>query len=49
MAMAAACVTVARSRDWQVSQRKVTVARGASSGEGGVPFSRSVYVLTVTE
>ena len=48
-AFTAAVVTAARSRGWQVSQRKVTVARGASSGEGGVPFSRSVYVLTVTE
>jgi len=31
-----------------VLEREVTVARGASSGAGGVPFSRSDYVLPVT-
>jgi hypothetical protein len=44
----AAIVTAAKSRGWQVSQRTVTVSRGASSGEGGVPFSSAVDVLTVT-
>jgi hypothetical protein len=48
-AFTAAIVTAAKSRGWQVSQRTVTVPRGASSGEGGVPFSRAVYVVTVTE
>ena len=45
---AAAIVTAAKSRGWQVTQRTVTVKRGASSGEGGVPFNAAVYVLTVT-
>lgn len=44
----AAIVTAAEANGWQVSQRTVTVRRGASSGEGGVPFSPAVYVLTVT-
>ncbi|HET9082052.1 MAG TPA: hypothetical protein VFO01_16270 [Trebonia sp.] len=44
----AAVVTAAKSRGWQVSQRTVTAARSASAGEGGVPFSPTVYVLTVT-
>jgi hypothetical protein len=48
-AVTAAIVTAAKSRGWQVSQRTVTVSRGKSSGEGGVPFSSAVYVLTVTE
>lgn len=44
----AAIVTAAKSQGWQVSQRTVTVSRGASAGEGGVPFSSAVDVLTVT-
>jgi hypothetical protein len=44
----AAIVAAAKSRGWQVSQRTVSVKRGASSGEGGVPFNDTVYVLTVT-
>ena len=44
----AAIATAAKSRGWQVSQRAVTVKRGTSSGEGGVPFDGTVYVLTVT-
>jgi hypothetical protein len=47
-AFTAAIATAAKSRGWQVSQRTVTVPRGASSGEGGVPFSRAADVLTVT-
>jgi hypothetical protein len=47
-AVTAAIVTAAKSRGWQVSQRAVTVSRGKSAGEGGVPFSSAVYVLTVT-
>jgi hypothetical protein len=47
-AFTAAIVTAAKGRGWQVSQRTVTVPRGASSGEGGVPFSPTVYILTVT-
>jgi hypothetical protein len=47
-AFTAAVVTAAKSRGWQVTRRTLTVPRGASSGEGGVPFSSSVYVLTVT-
>jgi hypothetical protein len=44
----AAIVTAAKSRGWQVSQRTVTIHRGASSGEGGVPFDDTVSILTVT-
>jgi hypothetical protein len=47
-AFSAAIVTAAKSKGWQVSQRTVTVSRGAGSGEGGVPFSSTVDVLTVT-
>ena len=45
---AAAVVAAARSRGWHVSERTVTVPRGARSGEGGVPFGQAAYVLTVT-
>jgi hypothetical protein len=45
---AAAIVSAGHKRGWQVSQRTVTVKRGARSGEGGVPFNDTVYVLTVT-
>ena len=44
----AAILATAKSHGWQVSQRTVTVPRGASAGEGGVPFSPTAYVLTVT-
>ena len=44
----AAILAAAKSHGWQVSQRTVTVPRGASAGEGGVPFSPTAYVLTVT-
>jgi hypothetical protein len=44
----AAIVSAARGRGWQVTMRTVTVPRGASAGEGGVPFGSTVYVLTVT-
>jgi len=44
----AAIVAAAKSKGWQVSQRTVSVRRGASSGEGGVPFDDTVSVLTVT-
>ena len=44
----AAIVAAAKGRGWQVSQRTVTVKRGASSGEGGVPFDGTVSVVTVT-
>ena len=43
-----AILAAAKSHGWQVSQRTVTVPRGASAGEGGVPFSPTAYVLTVT-
>jgi hypothetical protein len=46
-AFAAAVVTAAKDRGWHVSERTITVARRASSGEGGVPFSTAVYVLVV--
>jgi hypothetical protein len=44
----AAVAAAAKGKGWQVSQRTVTVPRSASSGEGGVPFSPTVYVLTLT-
>jgi hypothetical protein len=44
----AAIVSAARGRGWQAALRTVTVPRGASAGEGGVPFGSTVYVLTVT-
>jgi hypothetical protein len=46
--MSAAIVTAAKSHGWQASERTVTVQRRARSGEGGVPFNDTVYVLTVT-
>jgi hypothetical protein len=46
--LSAAIVAAAKAHGWQASQRTVTVRRGASSGEGGVPFNDTVYVLTVT-
>jgi len=46
--MSAAIVTAAKSHGWRASERTVTVKRHASSGEGGVPFNDTVYVLTVT-
>jgi hypothetical protein len=44
----AAIAAAARGRGWQVTTRTVTAARGASAGEGGVPFGSTVYVVTVT-
>ena len=44
----AAIVAAAHGHGWQVTRRTVTVPRGASAGEGGVPFSSTVYVVTVT-
>jgi len=48
MDFSAAIVSAARGHGWQVTLRTVTVARGASAGEGGVPFGSTVYVVTVT-
>jgi hypothetical protein len=48
MDFSAAIVTAARGHGWQVTTRTVTVPRGASAGEGGVPFGSAAYVLTVT-
>ncbi len=44
----AAVASAARGHGWQVTTRMVTVPRGASAGEGGVPFGSTVHVLTVT-
>lgn len=44
----AAVVAAAKARGWRTSERTVTVPRGAGAGEGGVPFSPAVHVLTVT-
>lgn len=46
--MSAAIAAAAKSHGWRASERTVTVKRRASSGEGGVPFNDTVYVLTVT-
>ena len=46
--LTAAILAAAKSHGWQVSQRTVAVPRGASAGEGGVPFSPTANVLTVT-
>jgi hypothetical protein len=47
-AFSAAIVTAAKAKGWHVSEQTVAVSRGASSGEGGVPFSPTAYVLTLT-
>ena len=47
-AFSAAVAAAAKGHGWRVSERTVTVARGARAGEGGVPFSAAVYVVTVT-
>jgi hypothetical protein len=46
--LSTAILTAAKSHGWQASERTVTVKRGVGAGEGGVPFSGTVYVLTVT-
>lgn len=45
-----AITTAARAKGWTLATRVITraVPAGAASGEGGVPFSGSVYVLTLT-
>jgi hypothetical protein len=43
----AAVVTAARGHGWQATERTVTAKRDAGSGEGGVPFGGTVYLLTV--
>jgi hypothetical protein len=48
MDFSAAIVSAARSHGWQATTRTVTVSRGATAGEGGVPFGSAVYVVTVT-
>jgi hypothetical protein len=47
-AFTTAVTTAARTRGWHVSQQVITAPRSAHAGEGGVPFSADVYVLTVT-
>jgi hypothetical protein len=44
----AAVAAAARAHGWQATERTESVSRRASAGEGGVPFSDIVYVLTVT-
>jgi hypothetical protein len=48
MDFSAAIASAARGHGWQVTTRTVSVPRGASAGEGGVPFGSAVYVVTVT-
>jgi hypothetical protein len=45
----AAIETAAKAKGWQVSERTITVSRGAHAGEGGVPFNDDVDVLTITK
>jgi len=45
---AAAIAAAGRAKGWHVTQRVVNVARAGHAGEGGVPFSDAVYVVTVT-
>jgi hypothetical protein len=45
---AAAIAAAGAAKGWHVTQRVVSVARTARAGEGGVPFSNGVYVVTVT-
>jgi len=47
-AFAAAIVAAAHARGWQVSARTIDVGRTAQAGEGGVPFSGTAEILTVT-
>ena len=44
----AAIASAAKANGWHFSQQLSTVKRDADAGEGGVPFDRNVYVLTVT-
>jgi hypothetical protein len=44
---AAAIATAGKAKGWRVAQRVVNVSHAASAGEGGVPFSDAVYVVTV--
>jgi hypothetical protein len=44
----AAIASAAKTKGWHFSQQVITVKRDAASGEGGVPFDHTVYVLTVT-
>jgi hypothetical protein len=48
-AFVAAVEAAAKAKGWHFSQQTVTVPRTASAGEGGVPFSRNVCVITVTD
>jgi len=45
---AADVAAAAKAKGWHYSQRTVTVSRGDTAGEGGVPFNGDVYVLTIT-
>jgi hypothetical protein len=45
---AGAIASAAKGKGWHVSGQSVTVPRAAHAGEGGVPFSDKVDVLTVT-
>jgi hypothetical protein len=47
-AFVADVLAAARAHGWQAAERTESVSRKASAGEGGVPFSDDVYVLTVT-
>ncbi len=44
---ATAIATAGKAKGWQVTQRVVAVSRTGQAGEGGVPFSDSVYVVRV--
>jgi hypothetical protein len=46
---AAAVVAAAKTHGWQATEAAESVQRSVTAGEGGVPFSGIVYVLTVTK
>lgn len=48
-AFVAAIKKAAQAREWSVSEQTLTVPRAAHAGEGGVPFSDDVDMLTITK
>lgn len=48
-AFAADVTKAAQAKGWHVSQETIAVRRAAHAGEGGVPFSNDVDMLTITK
>jgi len=46
--LVAAILAAADGQGWHASTRTLSVTRGASAGEGGVPFGGTVFVVTLT-